>query len=156
MAKYTENEKFDILQSYYILMEKGKVEVNKVVVSNIREFVFEVGISSYTLYKWRDSVQVKDLDFDVNNLPEIDIDEQILDGDADWFGQEKKKSTGEKNDVFGIRYYAWFARNLGVKGYSSMVLAQLKLAIGNKLIEQSGLIDMNKASRKLKQNGDNL
>ena len=37
-----------------------------------------------------------------------------------------------------------------------MVLAQLKLTIGNELIKQSGLVDMKTASRKLKQNGDKL
>ena len=60
-----------------------------------------------------------------------------------------KKSTGDQKEIFGIRYYAWFARNLGVKGYYNMVLAQLKATIGLELIEQSGLIDMKKGIAKI-------
>lgn len=66
-----------------------------------------------------------------------------------------KKSTGEK-EIFNQRYYGWFAGMLGVKYYSNMLVPQLKLTIGNELIKQSELIDMNKASKKLKKNGDNL
>lgn len=56
------------------------------------------------------------------------------------------KGTGTKNlflpdikqiaskDIFGLRFYSWLARSLGVKGYSNMNLKQLKVKIGKYLI----------------------
>lgn len=155
MAKYTEGFKRKAVALLTKLNKNGIVIVDGLQISNVRQLCFELNISTWSIYSWDKIYNPKDLDIDDSD-DDLDIDEQILDGDEDWFGQEKKKSTGNQKEIFGIRYYAWFARNLGVKGYSSMVLAQLKLAIGNELIKQSGLVDMNKASKKLSQNGEGL
>ena len=40
---------------------------------------------------------------------------------------------------FGIRFYAWFAGELGIPNYSTLRLSMLKLKIGLHLIEESGL-----------------
>ena len=128
-----------------------EVEVEKEAIENRRVCILEGSCKAYQ----------SDFDEGYGNCNMIGEcnqfrEKQILDGDENWFGQEKIDSTGDQKEIFGIRYYAWFARNLGVKNYSSMVLAQLKVAIGMKLIEQSGLIDMNKIAKKLSKNGDNL
>ena len=75
----------------------------------------------------------------------------------DFFSPGNEKKIGQdkkKKEIFNQRYYGWFAGMLGIKGYSNMLVPQLKLTIGNELIRQSGLIDMNKAAVKLKVNGE--
>ena len=69
---------------------------------------------------------------------------------------QDKKSVVKEKEIFNQCYYGWFAGMLGIKGYSNMLVPQLKIAIGNELIKQSGLIDMNKAKKNLKKNGDKL
>jgi len=148
MAKYDMQFKSYAVGLLRKLKKEGIIGVGDgVEVKNVRELVANLGVSSYSIYKWEKELYGSKL-------------EVIDDSDDDFFDDSDIEisivNTGEKKEVFGIRYYSWFARNLGVKNYSKLVLAQLKLAIGNKLIEQSGLIDMNNASKKLKQNGDNL
>ena len=69
---------------------------------------------------------------------------------------QDKKNIVKERVIFNQRYLGWMAGMLGIKGYSNMLVPQLKVAIGNELIKQSGLIDTKKASKKLKKNGDNL
>jgi hypothetical protein len=181
MAKYTEQFKSYAVGLLKKLKEKGIIVIDGIEVKNVRQLVHELDISSYSLYGWvkifsnriectkeswcKAYQPISDENENCNLLSEcadfIDIKDELSETtEIDFFDSKDIEvsivSTGEKKEIFGIRYYSWFARNLSVKGYSSMVLAQLKLAIGNKLIEQSGLIDMNKASKKLKQNGEGL
>ncbi|QYW08103.1 DNA binding protein [Lokiarchaeota virus WyrdV1] len=145
MAKqYSEVFKRNCVQKLTDLKAKGIVRINKVEVKNVRELVKALDISNDSLYKWNKVYfATKSNDNDVSD---------------DFFDSETKPKSEQEissGEIFGIRYYSWFARNLGVKNYSRMVLVQLKLAIGNELIKQSGLVDMNKASKKLSQNAIN-
>ena len=149
MAKYNEQFKINAVGLLRKLKEQGIIVIDSIEIKNVRMLVHELGISSYTIYKWNKELY--------GEIVEVN-DDSDDDSDDDFFDDKESItiSTGEKKDIFGIRYYAWFARNLGVKNYSSIVLALLKLAIGNKLIEQSGLIDMKRASGSLKVNGEGL
>lgn len=148
MAKYTEVFKRKAVALLSELNEKGTIVIDSIEIKNVRELVKFLNVSNYSLYGW--NKLYGEADEFVDNIKNVKID--FFDDKE----VEKFSAPGEKSDIFGIRYYAWFARNLGVKNYYNMVLAQLKLAIGNELIKQSGLVDVNKASKKLKQNGDNL
>ena len=106
-------------------------------------------------------IEVKDAQESESDLMKLHLGESNEVSKDDFFspeaikkGTKKTKSTGKK-EIFTQRYYGWFAGMLGIKGYSNMLVPQLKLTIGNELIRQSGLIDMNKASAKLKKNGIN-
>jgi len=98
-------------------------------IENVRDLVKALGISSYTLYKWD-----KEIEFD---LDEVKV-------------KKEKKVQGPKviiepeisidSNLFGLRYYSWFAKANKIKGYSRMNLNQLKLKIGMQLIRESGLV----------------
>lgn len=111
-------------------------------IENVRDLVSALGISSYTLYKWD-----KEIDFDLDEVK----------------NKKEKKVQGAKiiiepeisidKDLFGIRYYAWFCKANGIKGYSRMNLNQLKLKIGMQLIRESGLVETKIKSESI--NGNN-
>lgn len=46
------------------------------------------------------------------------------------------KSPENEKDIFGIRYYSWFAKNKHISNYSRMNLNELKMAIAEKLISE--------------------
>ena len=153
MAKYTEGFKRKAVEILNKLKEKGTLNIKDyegdvIQVKNVRELVKALGVSSESLYKWvklfsNEKSENKD---DSDDFFEPEIESQI---------GKKSVGSGEKV-IFNQRYYGWFAGMLGIKGYSNMLVPQLKLTIGNELIRQSGLIDMNKASGKLKKNGEGL
>lgn len=99
-------------------------------IENVRDLVKALGISSYTLYKWHNEIE-----FDLDQVKEK---------------KEKKEVQGAKviiepeisidKDLFGLRYYSWFLKANGVKGYSRMSLNQMKLKVGMQLIRESGLV----------------
>lgn len=164
MAKYTEGFKRKAVALLKELNDKGIVIVDGLQISNVRQLCFELDVSSYSIYGWDKIYNPKD----DNSDDELDIEDQILDGDADWFGQEKAiktKTTGEINQIkkdaikefaTNQRSMSTLAQALQIPNYSNMKVAQMRLAIGNELIKLSGLVDMNKAKRQLKKNGDNL
>lgn len=166
MAKYTEGFKAHAVSLLNALKEKGMIVIDSLEIRNVRQLCGELDISSYSLYEWVKVYNPKEDDNETDD--ELDIEDQILDGDADWFGQEKEiktKTTGEINQIkkdaikefaTNQRSMSTLAQALQIPNYSNMKVAQMRLAIGNELIKLSGLIDMNKAKRKLKQNGDNL
>ena len=167
MAKYTEVFKLHAVKLLKELNEKEIVIVNSVEIKNVRALILELGCSSYSLYGWDKIYNPKEFDGEVKDLEPIDID---ID-DFDLFDVERlDKTTGEKYNMdikkmkrdaikeFAInqRNMSSLAQALQISNYSSMKLAHMRLAIGNELIKLSGLVDMNKASKKLKQNGDKL
>ena len=101
-------------------------------IRNVRALVKALGISSYTLYKWD-----KEIEFKLEQYCEIR-------------DKKGKKVQGAKiilepeisidSNLFGIRYYSWFCKANGIKGYSRMNLNQLKLKVGMQLIRESGLV----------------
>lgn len=88
--------------------------------------------------------------FEKNLLEEID---EVINGESNAFLDEMYEKHEPKQDIFGIRYFAWFGRTLGIKGYNKMPLAQLKLKIGIKLIKESGLINNDKVIEALRLEG---
>ena len=129
--KYTENFKQNAVQYLRELKIDGSVNIAGIIkpIENVRDLVKSLGISSYTIYKWD-----KEIDFDIDEVKE----------------KKEKKVQGPKtiiepeisidSDLFGIRYFSWFAKANGYKGYSRMKLEQLKLKIGMQLIRESGLV----------------
>jgi len=101
-------------------------------IENVRDLVKALGISSYTLYKWHNEIE-----FVLNEVKDIR-------------DKKDKKVQGAKviiepeisidKDLFGLRYYSWFLKANGVKGYSRMSLNQMKLKVGMQLIRESGLV----------------
>ena len=149
MAKqYSEVFKRNCVQKLTDLNAKGIVRINKVEVKNVRELVKALDISNDSLYKW-------DKLYPSEKSGNNDVSD-------DFFDSEPKRSKTEQNidsgEIFGIRFYSWLAKNLKVKNYSRMVLAQLKVAIALILIDESSLIDIQKVMRKLKmtENGGGL
>lgn len=98
-------------------------------IENVRDLVKALGISSYTLYKWHNEIE-----FDLDKVKK----------------EKDKKVQGARiiiepeisidKDLFGLRYYSWFLKANGVKGYSRMSLNQMKLKVGMQLIRESGLV----------------
>ena len=98
-------------------------------IENVRDLVKALGLSSYTLYKWD-----REIEFDLDEVKD----------------KKEKKVSGPRviiepeisidSNLFGIRYYSWFCKANGIKGYSRMNLNQLKLKIGMQLIRESGLV----------------
>ena len=146
--KYTENFKQNAVQYLRELKIDGSVNIDGISepIENVRDLVSTLQISSYTIYQW-------------DNEIEFDIDE-VKD-------KKEKKVQGAKviiepeisidSNLFGIRYYSWFAKANGLKGYSRMNLNQLKLKIGMQLIRESGLVktQIKAESIKMYPNGNN-
>lgn len=147
MAKqYSLTFKKNCVQKLNDLKAKGIVVINKVEVKNVRELVKALGVSNDSLYTWaklypRAEIEKSDISDDFFDEKDIEISTQL---------------PGEKKEIFNQRYLGWMAGILGIKYYSNMLIPQLKVAIGNELIKQSGLVDMKKASKNLKKNGEGL
>lgn len=185
MASYSEGFKRNAMDYLNELREKGKFQLNNIDITNIRELCVFLDVSSQTLYRWeksfsilkslkkdisdelsyieriakaRESVDIQESESDLMKLHLGESNENSKQAGTSFFvpviDEKKAKSTGEKV-IFNQRYLGWMAGMLGIKYYSDMLIPQLKLAIGNELIKQSGLIDMNKASEKLSQNAIN-
>jgi len=132
--KYNENFKQNAVQYLRELKIDGIVKVADISepIENVRDLVKALGISSYTLYKWD-----KEIEFKLEQYCEIRE-------------KKEKKVQGAKviiepeisidKDLFGIRYFSWFCKANGLKGYSKMNLNQLKLIVGMQLIRESGLV----------------
>ena len=152
--KYTENFKQNAVQYLRELKIDGFVKISGLDsnlglgenIENVRDLCKALRISSYTIYKWD-----KEIEFDIDEVKE----------------KKEKKVQGPKviiepeisidSNLFGIRYYSWFAKANGLKGYSRMNLNQLKLKIGMQLIRESGLVktQIKAESIKMYPNGNN-
>ena len=146
--KYTENFKQNAVQYLRELKIDGSVNIAGISepIENVRDLVSALQISSYTIYKWD-----KEIEFDIDEVKD----------------KKEKKVQGAKviiepeisidSNLFGIRYYSWFAKANGLKGYSRMNLNQLKLKIGMQLIRESGLVktQIKAESIKMYPNGNN-
>lgn len=149
MAKqYSEVFKRNCVQKLTDLKALGIVRINKVEVKNVRELVKALDISNDSLYKW-------DKLYPSEKLGNNDVSDDFFDSEPK---RSKTEQTVDSSEIFGIRFYSWLAKNLKVKNYSRMVLAQLKVAIALILIDESSLIDIQKVMRKLKmtENGGGL
>ena len=154
MAKYTEGFKRKAVALLTKLNKKGVVIIDDTEIRNVRQLCFHLGISSWSIYNWDKMYNPKD-----DNSDDLDIDDDI-DDDVDFFDEKEIEVAiqvpGENKVKFGIDFWMHVARNLGLKNYRKYKsLEQLKLAIGNELIRDSGLVDMNKASKKLSKNAIN-
>lgn len=138
MAKYTEVFKLHAVKLLKELNKKGIVEVNSVEIKNVRMLVQELGCSSYSLYGWDKIYNPKD-DSDKNDNMDI----------------KKMKRDAIKEFAINQRNMSGLAQALQISNYSSMKLAHMRLAIGNELIKLSGLVDVNKVSKKLSKNAIN-
>lgn len=85
-------------------------------------------------------VQIADFESEFGNLSQNEIDNleliqktQIKERQQDI----QRSAVKDKKDVFGIRFYGWFAKSKGIKGYADMRLDELKSKIGKKLIQES-------------------
>lgn len=168
MATYTEGFKRKAVALLTELNKEGVVIIDGTEIKNVRQLCFHLGISSWSIYNWKETY------YFIDNIPEVEIDDfdglsaseikdelSSIETNEDFFDDKdievSIQSPSENKVKFGIDFWMHVARNLGLKKYRQYKsIAQLKLAIGNELIKQSGLVDMNKASKKLKQNGDKL
>ena len=143
-----------------LLKELGTINIDGVQIKNVRELVAFLKISSYSLYKWQKQLNYLGRNMDelkkeiIDDMSETIVKEKLIpDAIRDEFTMEAFGKQEAKQDIFGIRYFAWFGRTIGIKGYNKMPLAQLKLKIGIKLIKDSGLINNDKVIENLKLEG---
>lgn len=127
MAKYSEEFKANAVRCLVVLKKEGCIEMGGVDCFNVRQLVKELGISSYTLYKWYGKAIVKEereqTKTETNNFV---VESTVI-----------KKEV--KRIDFGIDFWMHVARNMGIKNYR-MNLNQLKLKIGTELIKSTGLV----------------
>jgi len=144
--------------------ESIKVKGSRKKIKTVRALCLALNISSQTIYKWRGQIEAKKsfLDLhgkelkDVEDIIEIEDTEEIEDIE-DVVSSEKTpdlaieklaipskdvvpkeiQSKGIKKSIYGLRFYGWYAKNLGIKNYSKMSLKALKKAIGLILIGES-------------------
>ena len=131
VKRYSDQEKRDAVSLLYRIQREGSFETDDgVIIDNVRKLCLELNISSYSLYKW-----VKEFEVDVPKPKHTKKAKLSFDAEE----REFFKSPVEI-DIFGIRYYAWMARTLGIANYNSLPLKQLLLKIGLKMIKKSGLV----------------
>jgi hypothetical protein len=54
-------------------------------------------------------------------------------------GIEFMENHSEKRNIgFGVRFWAWFAKSMGISGYSRMNINELKAEVGLKLLKEAG------------------
>lgn len=146
----------------HVIVRENKKETR---IENVRALCEKLCISSYSLYKWnRDLKNIKNsLTPEELNLASDFFDTNIIEEEIKIVPKKTKKDTKkeellhdidqlekeygikkEESDIFGIRFYSWLAKSLGVKNYSRMNLKQLQCALGLALIKESGIVDTKK------------
>lgn len=168
MSKYSETFKRKALRDLEKINrgESIKVKNSSIEIKNVRALCLALGgISSQTLYKWKKQFEAKKsfVESQGKELKEIEgySEEDYKTEEDPEFAQfmDIKEIPKDIDPYFNklvihseIRFYGLIASVLGIKNYSNMVLPQLKLKIGLKLIKQSKLIDFAKIYEKI--NGD--
>lgn len=95
----------------------GVCKIGDKYIGNVRDLCKYLELSTHTIYTWNKQIKTAK-----RIILENDISADI---------------EGIKINIFGIRFYGWFARNLGIKDYGKMDLKQLRLAIADKLIKEA-------------------
>lgn len=144
MAKYEESFKIECVKKLWDLNRYGFLNNERTgdKITNVRDLVKALGISSYSLYGWEEKygkLIMTQKEERVSKTPVLHkleteleqiITENKLNGDL-----EQKKSS-----VAGIRFLSWLASELNIPNYGNMRQKQLMVAIGNSYIKRSGLI----------------
>ena len=150
MAKrYSEIFKQKAVKNLDELRHNGFVDIDGYRFANVRELCRELGISSYTIYKWDKNVdrllKLDPID-EINGNPLVDTLDEIQEmikkqkTKQNHFDPEPKKAEDNRLIIRSeIRYFGNLASMLNIKGYSDMPLKQLQLAIGLKLVQRSKL-----------------
>jgi len=131
-----------------ILNEQDFIFYNSRKVENVRDLCLELDVSSSTLYGWKKEFENRKVALTIEEQEKArdffdtsDIEEEIKnDSEIDDIEVQNEK----QNELFGIRFYSWMAKNHGIKGYSKMTLKQLKVSLGLALIKSSGLVHDNR------------
>ena len=135
MVRYTELEKEGAVRKLVALNNEGSIEVDHdVIIENVRDLCSHLGISSYSLYNWARERGV----IESKTKPKPKRDSLVLDSDEIDF----VKGDKDFSDIFGIRFYGWLAKTMGIPSYSRLPLNQLLLKLGLKMIKESGLVSM--------------
>lgn len=165
MPSYNDGFKLECVSKLELLKEKGTINLDGVQIKNVRELVKFLGISSYTIYKWVKEMNYLGRNIEVQDTKKelveseilADIDE-VINGENNLFLDEMY----EKHDPIlmddgilskmmkDIGFWQALARALGMKNYRQATV-QLKLRIGNELINGTGLVEsQNKVRKELK------
>ena len=141
MAKiYSMDFKLEAYDFFLELKREGSTYPNGVQVKNVRDLITELGISSYTLYKWIPQMEalLKQKEKDEPETP-YQANKNVVSHTK----QDIKKieQNAVRNYVFSLRSLGSLASALNISGYSSMSVNNLKLFIGVELIKESGLVD---------------
>ena len=142
MAKtYSMDFKLEVYDYFLELKREGSTYPNGIQVRNVRDLLTELGISSYTLYKW--IPQLEALLKQKGKESESDIPYQANKNVVSHTKQDIKKieQNAVRNYVFSLRSLGSLASALNISGYSSMSVNNLKLFVGVELIKESGLVD---------------
>ena len=142
MAKtYSMDFKLEVYDYFLELKREGITHPNGVQVKNVRDLLTELGISSYTLYKWIPQMEALLKQKGKDDEPETPY--QANKNVVSHTKQDIKKieQNAVRNYVFSLRSLGSLASALNISGYSSMSVNNLKLFVGVELIKESGLVD---------------
>lgn len=174
-SKYELGFKLQAVRLYKQLLKDGfiKNQDTKEVINNVRDLVKLIDISSQTLYRWFESYGDSDELYEHGDSEkELKIKQKASKKaeSEDFFSgdNEKDSRTGIKfpkeesdNIKFGIGWFMFVARNLGVKNYRKRIFVNkaednalvkdLKFRIGMKWIQESGLVDFSNKGNDIKK-----
>lgn len=83
MAKYSKEFKKKALSWLKVLNEKGSIELSGEIITNVRDLVEFLEISSWTLYNWRDKMFKLNCPF-CKGYSVSDVIDSIEDVDGQW------------------------------------------------------------------------
>lgn len=130
--KYSEEFKKNAVALLKEVKEKGFTMYSGTYIENVRDLCKILGISSYTLYKWRDEVKPKKI---------VNKTEVLENGEVKYDNTHLTKKVKTNYMRLGIGFFRDLAGGLGIKNYGNIPIAMLKLLIGKELIKQSGLVE---------------
>jgi len=156
MAKtYSMDFKKEAYDYFLELQREGVSNPNGVQVKNVRDLCTELGISSYTLYKWIPQIQAL-IEKEGKETKHSKTSKANGMGGKYLTKQEIKEIEQDavRKHVLSLRNLGSLASALNVSGYSSMSVENLKLFVGVELIKDSGLIDTIKREHLTNENDD--
>jgi len=128
--------------THLLRLDRGyKTYIDGLEILNVRELCISLGISSYSLYQWKKSIDISENEINnESNVNRISDNEEppslaLIDNTDLLIVNDKLTINSE------IRFFGFIASVLNIKGYNSMPLAQLKFKIGLKLLRDCNLVE---------------